>query len=177
MGEGGGARGCVRARARAGGHALTLRLHPSPTPHSARYVQCYSCGNPETVVKVKREDISLKCKACGQVSNVDPRYKLNTFIIKNPPENPLSKAERKCVQRGAIGGGGGGGRTHARCRPSAQAWRLERWPPPRARHHHHHPPRPPLRRRVKKLEKERMKGLEDSGEKKEKKEKKDKKKK
>lgn len=27
-----------------------------------KYVQCYSCNNPETVVKVKKENISLKCK-------------------------------------------------------------------------------------------------------------------
>jgi translation initiation factor 5 len=60
-----------------------------------KYVQCYSCGNPETVVKVKKENISLKCKACGAISEVDARLKLNTFIIKNPPENKLSKAEKK----------------------------------------------------------------------------------
>jgi translation initiation factor 5 len=75
----------------------------------------------------------LKCKACGFVSEVDARLRLCSFIVKNPPENKLSKAEKK----------------------------------------------------VKKAEKERMKGLDDSGadiapgsgEKKEKKEKKDKKKK
>ena len=93
-----------------------------------KFVQCYSCGNPETVVKIKRENILLKCKACGFVSEVDPRLRLNGFIIKNPPEDTMSKAEKK----------------------------------------------------VKKAEKERMKGLEGSGvdvgdEKKEKKEKKKKK--
>lgn len=60
-----------------------------------KYVQCYGCGNPETVIKIKKENIYLKCKACGFVSTVDPIYKLNTFIIKNPPENKLSKAEKK----------------------------------------------------------------------------------
>lgn len=60
-----------------------------------KYVQCYSCGNPETVVKIKKENIYLKCKACGFVSEVDPRYRLNTFIVKNPPENKMSKAEKK----------------------------------------------------------------------------------
>lgn len=60
-----------------------------------KYVQCYGCGNPETVIKIKKENIFLKCKACGFVSTVDPIYKLNTFIIKNPPENKLSKAEKK----------------------------------------------------------------------------------
>jgi translation initiation factor 5 len=30
-----------------------------------RYVQCYDCGNPETIIKIKKEFIYLKCKACG----------------------------------------------------------------------------------------------------------------
>jgi translation initiation factor 5 len=60
-----------------------------------KYVQCYSCGNPETQVKVKKEDIKLKCKACGFVSDVDPRHKLNSYIIKNPPEDKLSKEEKR----------------------------------------------------------------------------------
>lgn len=34
-----------------------------------RFVQCYSCGNPETVIKIRKrtECIELKCKACGFV--------------------------------------------------------------------------------------------------------------
>lgn len=60
-----------------------------------KYVQCYSCGNPETIVKVRKECIFLKCKACGHTSTVDMRDKLTTFIVKNPPENKLSKAEAK----------------------------------------------------------------------------------
>lgn len=62
---------------------------------SCRYVQCYSCGNPETVIKIKKDLISLKCKACGAVSDVDMRHKLNTYILKNPPEEKVSKAEKK----------------------------------------------------------------------------------
>ena len=61
-----------------------------------KYVQCYSCGNPETVVKIRKENIFLKCKACGAVSDVDARQKLNTYILKNPPEEKVSKAEKKC---------------------------------------------------------------------------------
>ena len=60
-----------------------------------KYVQCYSCGNPETTVKIKKDFIYLKCKACGYVSDVDMRHKLNTFILKNPPENKLSKEEKR----------------------------------------------------------------------------------
>ena len=62
-----------------------------------RYVQCHSCGNPETQVKIRKDAIFLKCKACGFTSDVDMRHKLNTFILKNPPEEKLSKAEKKCV--------------------------------------------------------------------------------
>ena len=61
-----------------------------------KYVQCYNCSNPETVVKIKKESIYLKCKACGFVSDVDMRHRLNTYILKNPPEEKVSKAEKKC---------------------------------------------------------------------------------
>ncbi|CAG9466152.1 unnamed protein product [Pedinophyceae sp. YPF-701] len=60
-----------------------------------QYVQCYECGNPETVMRVKRDQITMRCKACGAKSEVDPRLKLNTFIIKNPPPKEESKQERK----------------------------------------------------------------------------------
>jgi len=42
-----------------------------------------------------QENISLKCKACGAISDVDPRHKLNTFILKNPPEEKMSKEEKR----------------------------------------------------------------------------------
>ncbi|QDZ24987.1 translation initiation factor IF2/IF5 [Chloropicon primus] len=63
-----------------------------------KFVQCYSCGNPETVIEVDKKDfITLTCKACGHVSEVDPRHKLNTFIIKNPPKNKSTK--KKAVDK------------------------------------------------------------------------------
>jgi translation initiation factor 5 len=62
-----------------------------------KYVQCYNCGNPETVVKIRKENIFLKCKACGHTSDVDMRHRLNTYILKNPPEEKLNKAEKKCA--------------------------------------------------------------------------------
>ncbi len=49
------------------------------------------------LVKIKKELLYLKCKACGFLSDVDPRHKLNTFILKNPPENKMTKEEKKCV--------------------------------------------------------------------------------
>lgn len=38
-------------------------------------------------------------QACGAVSDVDMRHRLNTYIIKNPPEDKISKAEKRCVGR------------------------------------------------------------------------------
>merc|ERR1719420_2645680 len=59
------------------------------------FVQYYKCGNPETVMAVdKRENITMTCKACGFVSKVDPRHKLNTYIIKNPPKAKASNSEK-----------------------------------------------------------------------------------
>eukprot|EP00898_Chlorokybus_atmophyticus_P009185 jgi/Chlat1/9268/Chrsp99S08491 len=61
-----------------------------------RFVQCYACGNPETEINIgKGEIITLQCKACGNVSNVDMRHKLTTFILKNPPEKKSSKKEKQ----------------------------------------------------------------------------------
>ena len=60
-----------------------------------RFVQCYACGNPETEVQInKQEAIDLQCKACGNVSHVDMRHKLTTFILKNPPEKKKVRSNR-----------------------------------------------------------------------------------
>ncbi|KAL2834180.1 translation initiation factor eIF5 [Aspergillus cavernicola] len=49
----------------------------------SKFVLCKKCKNPETDVTIKDEKITLDCKACGQRSDVDPRLKLSTFIIRN----------------------------------------------------------------------------------------------
>ncbi|XWS25224.1 hypothetical protein CRYUN_Cryun27aG0051200 [Craigia yunnanensis] len=65
-----------------------------------KYVQCYGCGNPETeIVITKTQMITLKCAACGFVSDVDMRDKLTTFIIKNPPEAKKSSKDKKAMRR------------------------------------------------------------------------------
>jgi translation initiation factor 5 len=51
----------------------------------AKFVLCKKCKNPETVMEIK-DDIKLDCKACGQRSDVDPRLKLSSFIMKNQPK-------------------------------------------------------------------------------------------
>lgn len=65
-----------------------------------KYVQCYGCGNPETeIIITKTQMITLKCAACGFLSDVDMRDKLTTFIIKNPPEQKKSSKDKKAMRR------------------------------------------------------------------------------
>ncbi|KAL5777095.1 hypothetical protein ACOSP7_010021 [Xanthoceras sorbifolium] len=65
-----------------------------------KYVQCYGCGNPETeVIITKTQMVTLKCAACGFISDVDMRDKLTTFILKNPPEQKKSSKDKKAMRR------------------------------------------------------------------------------
>lgn len=65
-----------------------------------KYVQCYGCGNPETeVVITKTQLITLKCAACGYLSDVDMRDKLTTFILKNPPEQKKGGKKDRALRR------------------------------------------------------------------------------
>ncbi|XP_065082602.1 eukaryotic translation initiation factor 5 [Ochlerotatus camptorhynchus] len=59
-----------------------------------RYVLCPECDNPETdlIVSSKKGTISQGCKACGFHGPLEVNHKVNTFIIKNPPNvNPASQ--------------------------------------------------------------------------------------
>lgn len=59
-----------------------------------RYVLCPECDNPETelLVSSKKGTISQGCKACGFHGPLEVNHKVNTFIIKNPPNvNPASQ--------------------------------------------------------------------------------------
>lgn len=51
-----------------------------------KFVLCAACENPETTLVVKKGQIHSKCKACGNTSIIDPKHKLSTFIMKNPPK-------------------------------------------------------------------------------------------
>lgn len=65
-----------------------------------KYVQCYGCGNPETeIIITKTQMITMKCAACGFISDVDMRDKLTTFILKNPPEQKKGSKEKKAMRR------------------------------------------------------------------------------
>uniref|UniRef100_A0A0C9QS36 TSA: Wollemia nobilis Ref_Wollemi_Transcript_12334_2226 transcribed RNA sequence n=1 Tax=Wollemia nobilis TaxID=56998 RepID=A0A0C9QS36_9CONI len=64
-----------------------------------KYVQCYGCGNPETEINISKiQKITLKCAACGHVSDVDMLDKLTTFILKNPPVKKAGK-DKKALRR------------------------------------------------------------------------------
>ncbi|KAJ5486575.1 hypothetical protein N7530_000875 [Penicillium desertorum] len=63
----------------------------------SKFVLCKKCKNPETDVIIKDEKITLDCKACGQRSDVDPRLKLSTFIVRNQPKG--GKKEKKKSRR------------------------------------------------------------------------------
>ncbi|VDK89576.1 unnamed protein product [Litomosoides sigmodontis] len=64
-----------------------------------KFVLCAACENPETTLVVKKGQIHSKCKACGNTSIIDPKHKLSTFIMKNPP-----KVDEKEKKEGGNGG-------------------------------------------------------------------------
>ncbi|KAF9885012.1 hypothetical protein FE257_000835 [Aspergillus nanangensis] len=62
----------------------------------SKFVLCKKCKNPETDVSIKDDKIILDCKACGQRSDVDPRLKLSTFVIRNQSKGgKKDKASKK----------------------------------------------------------------------------------
>nr|XP_020155079.2 LOW QUALITY PROTEIN: eukaryotic translation initiation factor 5 [Aegilops tauschii subsp. strangulata] len=65
-----------------------------------KYVQCYKCGNPETEVVIsKKQTLSLKCAACGFISDVNMSDKLAKFIVNNPPELKKGGKDKKAMRR------------------------------------------------------------------------------
>lgn len=57
---------------------------------------CPSCDNPETdlIVSAKKGTISQTCRACGFHGPLEVNHKVNTFILKNPPNiNPAAQGQ------------------------------------------------------------------------------------
>jgi translation initiation factor 5 len=71
----------------------------------SKFVLCKKCKNPETDVQIKDERITLDCKACGQRTDVDPRHKLSSFIVKNQPKKGKKDKSAKKAERKARKGG------------------------------------------------------------------------
>lgn len=69
-----------------------------------KFVLCANCKNPETEIQVKGKDnLQRDCKACGHISDVDPRHKLTSYILKNPPPKKGKKAATATAN--VVGGG------------------------------------------------------------------------
>jgi translation initiation factor 5 len=66
-----------------------------------KFVLCKKCKNPETDVHIKDGNITLDCKACGKISDVDPRLKLTAFILKNEPKKGKKDKSTKKADRRA----------------------------------------------------------------------------
>lgn len=60
----------------------------------SKFVLCKKCKNPETDVIIKEDKIILDCKACGQRTDVDPRLKLSTFILRNSTTGKGGKKDK-----------------------------------------------------------------------------------
>ena len=50
---------------------------------------------------IKDGNITLDCKACGKISDVDPRLKLSSFILKNEPKKGKKDKSSKKAERRA----------------------------------------------------------------------------
>lgn len=67
-----------------------------------KYVLCPDCDNPETdlIIASKKETISQTCKACGYHGLLKIQHKVNTFILKNPPNmNPAAQGASLTTRR------------------------------------------------------------------------------
>ncbi|CAN3372467.1 hypothetical protein DIURU_005037 [Diutina rugosa] len=70
-----------------------------------KFVLCGACKNPETEIIIKGKDDCFKdCKACGEVTQIDPRHKLTTFVARNPPESKKGKKAATATAN-VVGGG------------------------------------------------------------------------
>lgn len=67
-----------------------------------RYVLCGSCKNPETdILLLKDGNLTRDCKACGQRTLIDPRHKLTSFVLKNPPATAKGGKKKAMANAGA----------------------------------------------------------------------------
>jgi translation initiation factor 5 len=67
----------------------------------SKFVLCKKCKNPETEVNIKDGHITLDCKACGKISDVDNRLKLSSFILKSEPKKGKKDKSSKKAERRA----------------------------------------------------------------------------
>lgn len=86
------------------GSHMQLELQDSLDGFITKFVLCGACKNPETQIQVKgKGNLSKDCKACGRITDVDPRHKLLSYILKNPPPSTGKKAATATAN--VVGGG------------------------------------------------------------------------
>ncbi|ODV67387.1 hypothetical protein HYPBUDRAFT_109174 [Hyphopichia burtonii NRRL Y-1933] len=72
-----------------------------------KFVLCAACKNPETEIQIKgKDDLQRDCKACGRVTIIDPRHKLSSYILKNPPDSSSKKGKKAATATANVVGGG-----------------------------------------------------------------------
>ncbi|CAK9441447.1 uncharacterized protein LODBEIA_P53150 [Lodderomyces beijingensis] len=83
----------------------TSELQDSLDGFINKFVLCGSCRNPETEIVLKGKDsLERDCKACGKVTMIDPKHKLYSYIVKNPPDNKKGKKSATATAN-VVGGG------------------------------------------------------------------------
>ena len=71
-----------------------------------KFVLCPSCKNPETQIVVTKDgNLQKECGACGQTNKIDPRLKLNTYILKHPPKKDKKSKKSAVAQQNVVGAG------------------------------------------------------------------------
>lgn len=60
-----------------------------------KYIICKTCKNPETVMVVKKDSITLVCSACSARSRVDMSHRLTMYIQKFPPSTKTQYDQQK----------------------------------------------------------------------------------
>jgi len=60
-----------------------------------KYILCVVCKNPETNLGTKKGNITLTCRACGKVTQVDYPHKLTDYIIKKERVQEKTASKKK----------------------------------------------------------------------------------
>jgi len=63
-----------------------------------KYILCVVCKNPETNLATKKGNITLTCRACGKITQVDYPHKLTDYIIKKERVQEKTASKKKpCI--------------------------------------------------------------------------------
>lgn len=69
-----------------------------------KFVLCANCTNPETELRVtSKKQIEQSCTACGHHGYIPLSHKLTTFIVNNPPNQPIKGSKKDQSEKKAKG--------------------------------------------------------------------------